>query len=172
MVGPFSSLRVCRGVVVPVVLLSFSVIAGAAAAADEFEVSKYGARLGFSSNPDQFTVGGYAQLGELAPKLSMRPSMDLGWGDDVFSWLTNLDLQYSFAGTSVVPFVGAGLGIAYYNFSEPEGYTGDSSDTSVGLGVYGGAEMDLGDYKSGYIEARFGVDEMPDFKLTLGFGFY
>ena len=167
MVGPFSSLRVHRGFIVPAVLLSLLVMTGAAVAEDEFEVSKYGGRIGFSTNPDQFTVGGYLQLGELAPKLSMRPSADLGWGDSLFSILGNADLQYSFTGKKGVPFVGAGLGIAYYNFDESDG-----SETDIGLNVYGGVEMDLGDYKSGYLEARFGVDEMPDFKLTLGFGFY
>ena len=164
------SLTLWRRVLVPAVILSLFVIAGAAAASEEFEVSKYGARVGFSSNPDQFTLGGYLQLGELAPHLSMRPSMDVGWGDDLFSWLTNADVQYSFEGTKAIPFVGAGLGIAYYNFDGDSG--GDDSDTSIGLNVYGGFEMDLGDYKSGDLEARLGVDEMPDFKLTLGFGFY
>lgn len=172
MIGQFYSLRACRRGFVPAVLLTL-LVATAVSAQEEFDVSKYGARLGFSSDPDQFTLGAYMQLDELAPHLSMRPSVDLGFGDSIFSLIGNADLQYSFVvGSSVVPFAGAGLGIAYYSFDTPAGYTGDSSDTSIGLNIYGGAEMDLGDYKSGYLEARVGIDEMPDFKLTLGFGFY
>ena len=140
---------------------------------DKFEISKYGGRIGFSQNPDQFTIGAYAQLGEIAPHLSMRPSGDLGWGDHVFTIVGNADLQYSFiVGSSVAPFVGAGLGVIHASFDLPPGAVGDDSSTHVGLNVYGGAEMDLGGYKSGFVEARVGIDELPDFKLTIGLGFY
>jgi hypothetical protein len=173
MIDPLTSRRVSRGGLAAALLACLLVAGNAAAGENEFDISKYGARLGFSSNPDQFTLGAYAQLGELAPHLSMRPSVDLGFGDSVFSLILNADLQYAFVvGSALAPFVGAGLGVAYYSFDVPSDYVGDDSETDVGLNVYGGAEMDLGDYKSGYLEARIGIDEMPDFKLTLGFGFY
>jgi hypothetical protein len=146
--------------------------AGDAAAQNEFEISDYGARVGFSSNPDQFTVGAYAKLGELVPNLSMRPSVDFGFGDNVFTILGNADVQYSFVtGASFAPFVGGGVAIGYYSFDLPEGAVGDDSDTEIGLDVYGGLEFDLGGYKSAFVEARVGVD-VPDFKLTGGIGFY
>ncbi|MFN8177606.1 MAG: hypothetical protein U0167_06755 [bacterium] len=174
MAGSSSSPRFGLGRAAVVVLVGL-LLAGSAAQAQEnkFEISKYGGRVGFSSNPDQFTIGAYAQLGEIAPHLSMRPSVDLGWGDHVFTILGNADLQYSFiVGSSVAPFAGAGLGIIHSSFDLPPGVVGDDTSTHVGINVYGGVEMDLGNYRSGYLEARLGIDELPDFKLTAGLGFY
>ncbi len=154
------------------ILAAAFLVAGDAAAQNEFEISNYGARVGFSVEPDQFTVGAYAKLGELAPNLSLRPSADLGFGDNVFTILGNADIQYSFtSGASFVPFVGGGIAIGYYSFDLPAGVSGDDSDTEIGLDFYGGLEFDLGGYKSAFIEARVGVD-VPDFKLTGGIGFY
>jgi hypothetical protein len=160
---------------IPCLLAAVATLAAPAAFAegDEFQISRYGGRLGFSSEPDQFTLGAYAQLGELAPNLSLRPSVDFGFGSDIFSIIGNGDLQYSFVtGSQFAPFAGGGIALAYYSFDVPEGVDVDSSETEIGINVYGGVEFDLGDYKSAYAEARIGVDEMPDFKLTLGFGFY
>jgi hypothetical protein len=142
--------------------------------AEKFEISMYGPRIGFSSNPDQFTIGAFAGLGEIAPHLSMRPSADLGFGDHIFSFLFNADLAYSFTvGSAAVPYAGAGLGIAYYNFDVPAGVVGvDDSSTNIGLNIFGGMEIDLGNYKNGFAELRLGVDEMPDLKITVGIGFY
>jgi hypothetical protein len=143
-----------------------------AAAQNEFDVSNYGARIGFSTGPDQFTIGAYAKLGEIAQNVSLRPSADLGFGDNLFTILGNADLQYSFAtGASFTPFVGGGIAIGYYSFDLPEGAVGDSNDTEIGLNLYGGLEFDLGGYRSAFVEGRFGVD-VPDFKLTGGIGFY
>ena len=154
-------------------LLGLLLAGSAAAQENKFEISKYGGRIGFSSNPDQFTIGAYAQLGEIAPHISMRPSLDLGWGDHVFTIIGNADLQYSFVlGSSVAPFAGAGLGIIHSSFDLPPGVPGDDTTNHVGINVYGGAEMDLGNYRSAYVEGRFGIDELPDFKLTVGLGFY
>lgn len=153
-------------------LAAVCVLASGVAAQNEFEISDYGARVGFSVDPDQFTIGAYAKLGELAPNLAMRPSVDFGFGDDAFTILGNADLQYAFVtGASFAPFVGGGIAIGYYSFDLPEGVEGDDSDTEIGLSVYGGLEFDLGGYKSAFVEARVGVD-VPDFKLTGGIGFY
>ena len=169
----------------PRVTLAFAVVAFAlgvattpAAAqtttAEKFEISKYGPRIGFSSNPDQFTLGAFAGLGEIAPHLNMRPSADLGFGDHIFSFILNADLVYSFTlGSAAVPYAGAGLGIAYYNFDVPEGVTGvDDSATKIGINLVGGLEVDLGDYKNGFAELRLGIDDLPDLKITVGIGFY
>lgn len=146
----------------------------AAAQGEQFEISRYGPRIGFSSNPDQFTIGAFAGLGELAPHLSMRPSADLGFGDHLFSFIFNADLAYSFTiGSAAVPYAGGGLGVGYYKFDVPDGVVGvDDSTTEVGINLFGGVEMDLGDYKNGFAELRLGIDDLPDLKITVGIGFY
>jgi opacity protein-like surface antigen len=143
------------------------------AAAERLELSRYGGRLGFSLKPDQFVVGAYADFGELARNLSLRPSVDLGFGSSQFTLIGNGDLQYSFRDASwpVMPYLGAGVALAWSKIQDaPEG--ADDSDGAVGLNLYAGVERGFGDYNSGHAELRFGIDEIPDFKLVIGYGFY
>lgn len=127
----------------------------------------YGGRAGFSVNPDQFTIGAYAKLGNVSKMFKFRPSVDFGFGDSVFSVLGNADAQVDFVDVngSYKPFAGGGLGLAYYDFDG-----GDASE--IGINVYGGVERNFGTYNTGYVEARVGIDEMPDFKITFGYGWY
>ena len=98
------------------------------------EVSKYGGRIGFDEPGSIHGERVPAALASSRRTSRCAPSVDLGWGDSLFSILGNADLQYSFSGKKAVPFAGAGLGIAYYNFDES-----DNSETDIGLNVYGGA---------------------------------
>lgn len=166
-----------RALVVLAATLALGLAAAQPAAAQTekpFEISKYGPRVGFSVDPDQFTIGGFATLGEIAPHLSLRPSADLGFGDNLFSFIFNADLAYSFTiGSAAVPYAGGGLGVGYYSFDVPEGVTGvDDSSTEVGINLFGGVEVDLGGYKNGFAELRLGIDDLPDLKITVGIGFY
>lgn len=139
----------------------------------------YGPRVGFSIDPDQLTIGGYVGTTEFSPNFRARPSIDLGFGNDFFTWLTNADVQYEFPTTSfpAVPFVGAGLGIGYYKNDIPEVTTafgtvgGSASSTEIGLNLYGGLENDLGGSRTGSIELRLGLGDIPDFKVTAALGF-
>ena len=156
-----------------IALFATATLAPTAAAESDLQLSKYGIRLGLSSEPDQLTVGAYAGYGELAPALQLRPSVDLGFGDRVFTVLLNADLQYFFSITEITtrPYFGGGLGMAYYDF-DSDHYAGDDTRTEIGINLYVGAEKDLSDYKTAHLEFRVGVDELPDFKVTLGLGFY
>jgi hypothetical protein len=134
----------------------------------------YGARLGGSVNPDQLTVGGYVKLGKMTQMLSFRPSVDLGFGDNLFTVAGNVDAQVDFVDIegTYKPFVGGGLGLIYYN-AEGDSYgDGDDSDTEIGVNLYGGVERAFGSYNRGYAEFRVGIDDLPDFKFTFGYGFY
>src|SRR6185503_1032829 len=73
----------------------------------------YGARLGGSVDPDQLTVGGYVKLGKMTQMLAFRPSVDLGFGDNLFTVAGNVDAQVDFVDMdgSYKPFVGGGLGL-------------------------------------------------------------
>ncbi len=140
----------------------------AAQAQEDMGFFGYGGRIGASIDPDQFTIGGYAKLGRVTKMLKFRPSVDLGFGDHVTSVLGNADVQVDFVDVNgpYKPFAGAGLGIAYYNID------GGGDDSEVGLNFYGGIEKSFGTYNHGYAEIRIGVDDMPDLKFTLGYGWY
>ena len=102
-----------------------------------------------------------------------RPSVDLGFGSSQFTLIGNGDIQYSFRNlwSRAVPYAGAGVAFAWTKYQDaPSG--ADDSDGSIGLNLYLGAERGFGDYNSGYVEIRIGIDEIPDFKLMIGYGFY
>lgn len=149
---------------------------GGDAVASELGLERYGPRLGFSVEPDQVTVGAFADFGRLAPKTHLLASADLGFGDNVTSFLVNGDVAYRFAGPeqTIDPYLGGGLTIAYYNFDidAPPGVNVDDTETEIGLSLLAGVEVDLGGYKTGSLELRFGIDELPDVKLTAALGFF
>src|SRR5438046_10192398 len=55
-----------------------------------------GPRVGFSSSPDQFVVGGQLVIGEVAPSLTFDPSLEVGLGDHLTAVGFNFDLHYHF----------------------------------------------------------------------------
>ena len=137
------------------------------------EQSRYGGRLGFSASPDQLTLGAFLAFPEVNPSVRPRPSVDLGFGDDVVTVLINGDLEYGIRNTGInaMPFVGAGVALALYKFDrvDPDA---DETNWEVGIQVYGGLEKDLGGYKTGLIELRVGFLDVPDLKITAGMGFF
>jgi len=134
----------------------------------------YGFRFGGSVNPDQLNLGAYVKLGKMSQMFSFRPSVDLGFGDDVFTVAGNVDAQVDFVDVrgTYKPFVGGGLGIIYFDLNNDLPSYADDSDTEIGLNIYGGVERDFGSYRRGSAEVRVGIDDLPDFKMTFGFGFF
>lgn len=151
-----------------------STISPAAHAQQEIGFFGYGFRFGGSVNPDQLNIGAYVKLGKMSQMFSFRPSVDLGFGDDVFTVAGNVDAQIDFVDVrgSYKPFVGGGLGIIYFDVNDDLPSFADDSDTEIGLNVYGGVERDFGSYRRGSAEVRVGIDDLPDFKMTFGFGFF
>ena len=153
-------------------LVACAISSNAHAQDEDFGFFGYGARLGGSVDPDQLTVGGYVKLGKVTQMLSFRPSADLGFGDNLFTVAGNVDGQVDFVDVngSYKPFLGGGLGLIYYNAEGDS--NGDDSDTEIGVNLYGGVERAFGSYNRGYAEFRVGIDDLPEFKFTFGYGFY
>lgn len=161
------------------VLLGLGLVAAApvGAGASDLGLEEYGGRLGLSVDPDQLTLGMYADWGELGTQTHLVTSADLGFGDHVFTFIVNGDVFYRFTNTSgtLVPYAGGGIGIAYYDFDidVPAGFPQpDDTTTEVGLNLVGGIWKDLGGYRSGSLELRLGLSDVPDFKVTAQLGFF
>lgn len=140
-------------------------------------LEEYGPRLGFSVDPDQLNLGLFADFGELGPNTHLVGSSDLGFGDHVFTFIVNGDVLYRFPVSGrLQPYAGGGIGVAYYNFDfeTPPGVTivVDDTTTEVGLNLVGGIRKDLGGYKSGALELRLGLSDVPDLKVTAQLGFF
>jgi hypothetical protein len=125
--------------------------------------------VGFSINPDQYVIGLQAALKEYH-KMTFAPSVDLGFGDDVTLVTANFDLKldlFTPPGSASILYAGAGGTIAYIDPKK-----GDS-DTEIGMSLIGGIKLGLGRKNYYNIEARYGIGDIPDFKLLGGimFGF-
>ena len=130
-----------------------------------------GPRIGVSSSPDQLVLGGQLDLGELAPDLTFAPNLELGFGDNVTTVQLNGDFHYHFLihNSPWRPYVGAGIGIAFFNFDL--GPFGDASETDVGANIIGGAIVPTRSGSRFFTELKLGLGDIPDFKLLVGWNF-
>jgi hypothetical protein len=127
-----------------------------------------GLRGGFSSNPDQFVVGGQLELSPVAHNLYIVPSGELGLGNSVTTLSFNGDLQYRFVTHSKVRFY-AGGGLSLY-VANPDGPVGSS--TNLGVEALGGLFFNQRSGTPMFVELKLGLtDRVPDWKAVFGINF-
>ena len=124
----------------------------------------FGPRVGFGVEPDQFVVGAQTLLGRSLYIFRFAPSFDLGWGDDVTTYAFNGDFEFQLGvpSTRARFYVGGGVGVTTWDFES------SGSDTEVGLDLLGGARLAGRGSMEYTVEARFGVGDIPDFRLMVG----
>lgn len=128
-----------------------------------------GPRIGLSINPDQFVIGGQLHFPLNDPRgLGIDPSLELGVGDDITTIQFNGDVMYHFenAGPRWNPYVGAGLGIAFFDANN-----GGGSDTETGVNLIGGLRFRQRSGSHLFTELRLGVADVPDAKIIVGWNF-
>jgi opacity protein-like surface antigen len=133
----------------------------------------WGVRVGASSDPDQVFGGVHFDLGEFAPDVRFRPSLEIGTGDDatVFQFLA--EAHYVFSKVQVwKPYLGGGVGLTYVDFdSDLSRRLGDDSESDIALVGLGGIETRLKSATSFFLELKIGLgDSDPDLKLAVGWG--
>ena len=131
-----------------------------------------GPRIGLSIDPDQIVFGGQLVIGEIAPDVTFNPNLEFGFGDDITVIALNLDGQYHFRieGSSWRPYLGFGMGINFIEFDRPAPFD-DVSETEVGANLIAGAGVPTSSGNRFFAEARFGIGDIPDFKLMAGWLF-
>ena len=79
----------------------------------------WGPRLGLSSNPDQFVIGGQLDFREFTPGLSISPNLEFGVGDNATWTALNGDLKHTFIvqGSTWRPYLGGGLSVNFWNWN-------------------------------------------------------
>jgi opacity protein-like surface antigen len=142
-------------------------IAQSSAAAD------WGPRVGLTGDPDQVMGGIQWNLGEVAPSVRAMPSAELGFGDDLLRFAGNLGIHYMFAGGSSrwSPYLGGELSFTYLSWDRPAGFRGDETDTELGVSIAGGVETRLSNGRILNLELRFGLDNVPDVQVHVGWIF-
>ncbi len=153
-------------------------------AAQDLGLRLFGFRGGVSLNPDQFHFGVFADAGQLTRQLRFQPSFEVGLGNGVRLAAANADAIYFFAPRNWSrygspkpwrPYVGGGLGINFIDVSKGFGQAGGLAIEPV-INVVGGVEWGVFRPRSSsshryLLEARLGLGDTPDFKLSAGVTF-
>jgi hypothetical protein len=152
------------------VVLGFLALVGAseAEAQEGLGFKNWGLRGGVTVGPDQGHVGFHVNAGNFAEKVRFQPSVEVGFGSNRYVGVVNLDAFYTFTGRSWLPYLGAGLGVSFTHHDRQE-HRYDGVDVDAGLNLVAGFEA--GRSNRYLLEARAGVGDIPDFKLTVGINF-
>jgi hypothetical protein len=124
----------------------------------------YGVRAGFGGGPDQFVIGVQADMGKILGNIHFVPSIDAGFGDHLTTIAFNGDLKafLPLPKSSFSLFGLAGPSIVYWSAE------GGGSDTEIGVCLGGGVRAALGDKGWYNLEARFGIGDVPDWRILFG----
>lgn len=137
------------------------------AAASSSSHAAWGPRIGISSSPDQFVVGGQLVFPDFAPQLSAVPSVELGFLDNETTVAINGDFLYHFVikNSQWQPYAGAGAALVV---TQPE--NGDSS-TDAGMNLIFGADVPTRTGNRFFGEFRLGIGDISSLKLMVGWNF-
>lgn len=161
--------------VVPVLLAVLFAASAAPALAQGTQGIRYtgwGVRVGLSADPDQAYGGVHFNLGEFAKDVRFRPTLELGFGDDVTLFQGLAEVHYVFSKVQVwKPYVGGGLGFTYAHVNDNSDFD-DDSDTELSLAAMGGVETKLKSGNGFMLELKIGFgDNDPDAKFGVGWTF-
>jgi hypothetical protein len=122
----------------------------------------FGLRAGVSVDPDQFYVGAHVDAGPLVKRLWFRPSLEIGFGDNLTLLALNAELAYWLPSSSPWrAYVGGGPALNVYD-SDASG-----SETQAGLNFMLGVA-----HRGGFfVEAKAGVFDSPNLKFAFGYTF-
>jgi hypothetical protein len=142
------------------ILLAVTIVAVFAAPA--YAQNQFGVRAGVSADPDQFFFGGHFETDPIVDRLTFRPNVEIGLGDDVTLAAFNIEFVYSvpLSGHPWRVYFGGGPALNLYDGDAEGGF-----NLLVGLQHRGGL---LTEFKVGMIDSpsvKFAVgsdDRSPD----------
>lgn len=127
----------------------------------------FGLKAGFGLDPDQFVVGAQFSLGEPLGVFRVVPNFDVGFGDDQTTIDFNADflVRLLVENTNVALYGGGAPTIAYRDVNQA------GSEWEVGFTAVAGIQLPIFPGYGSNLEARFGVGDIPDFRLLFAFLF-
>jgi hypothetical protein len=139
----------------------------AVSVSEEIDYKGIGMRAGVTLRPNQIHFGGHVDLGELTEGLRFQPNVEIGLGDNRTLLAVDADGLYFFDQSyRWAPYVGGGIGINLIR--QPPSGPFDQTSTDIGLNVLAGLERSIGKNRRFFVETKAGIDDSPDFKLTVG----
>jgi len=133
--------------------------------------AQWGARAGFSGDPDQIYFGAHWNLGQVFENTRFQPSVDIGLGDDIFRIAGNAALHYVWDvnNSSWDPYAGGELTLNYLHFDRAG--PGDDNDTEFGLNAAVGIQRSSTTKRALNFELRLGLVDSPDIQAHVGWTF-
>ena len=120
-----------------------------------------GVRIGASVDPEQFYFGGHLETAPLVDRLTFRPNVEIGVGNDATVIALNFEFAYTFESQrpwNVYAFAGPALNIIDVH---------DDSDARGGFTLGVGIQHRQGLFG----EIKIGTIDSPDFKIGVGYRF-
>jgi len=128
-----------------------------------------GPRVGYDFDTDKAVLGAEAELGRVLQKFRFAPSIDLEFGDNTITAF-NADFR-------LYLFNLPETGLHFYGSAGPSLFlvsSGEGNDqTEIGLSLVAGMKIPMKGQRRYNLETRFGIGDIPEFKLMLSilFGF-
>jgi hypothetical protein len=132
------------------------------AAAPAQAQSNPGIRAGVSGDPDQFYFGGHIETRPLIERLTFRPNVEIGLGDDLTLIAANIEFAYWFPirNKPWSVYVGGGPALLIGNRN-------DDTDVGGGFNILVGLQ-----HRQGlFTEFKVGFNDSPDVKFAVGYVF-
>jgi len=105
-------------------------------------------------------IGGQYSLGKTLGIFRVVPAIHVGFGD-----ITSVDFNVDFLARLVTKDSGFG----FYGGAAPTFIAGDESYDEFGITLIGGVQVPIVKNKATNIEARFGLGNLPDFRILFTF---
>jgi hypothetical protein len=117
----------------------------------------FGIKGGLGLNPDQFVLGAQYSLGKALGVFRVVPAVHVGFGD-----VTTFDFNVDF----LARLIAKDSGFGFYGGAAPTLIVGDGFD-EFGITLIGGVQVPIMKSRATNIEGRFGLGDLPDFRLLL-----
>jgi hypothetical protein len=115
-----------------------------------------GLHAGMCVDPDDFLIGVHFKSKPMAENLTLVPSIEAGFGDATMV-AGNLDLHYDLQTGKTRPYLGGGITLNWFDLE-------DGSETDFGGSILGGLSLS----EKYFLETKFGLGDVPDWKIYVG----
>jgi hypothetical protein len=129
--------------------------------------TQVGVRAGVSADPDQFFFGGHFETEPILERLTFRPNVEIGVGDDLTLIALNIEFVYSIPLDNQPWRVYLGGGPAANVYSHGGNGRGGDSGVEGGFNLLAGLQHRRGLFT----EIKVGALDSPSVKFTVGYAF-
>ena len=159
------NMRILRGLIIAALLAA----AASPARAHEDSERAFGFRLGYGTGPGQFVAGLQMDTGEITRWLHFVPSVDAGFGDDWTTLAINGDLKFflPLPASGAVLYGLAGPAVTIW-WPDEKARPDQERDTDLGVCLGFGVRMEFAKVGWYNIETRFGIGDVPEWRLLIG----